>query len=282
MGSALAVLVDDPEAFREKWPNEPRVFKSSQTMGVLFDRDDARRILAEPGVRPFQAGMVKDGALTGARLSADHPTDTLGLNGLHLTWGPLVEFCKALTAELGHQVTGNAYLTPPNSKGYPPHWDTHHVWLAQVEGSKHWRLNRPVFAEPLERHNWKAVGFSPEQLAAVTTGEPDFACELKAGEVLWIPKGWVHHGHTEEARSTHITFGVQLLTRHWILERLVDAAAADPAFRVGLPPDLSQADFGRLGETVAASLSDWFAGAKWATIGHDVWLAQQAAMLGRK
>jgi hypothetical protein len=279
---ALAQLVDDPEAFRSAWPDRPRVLRSPADIRELLSRDDVRRMIAEPGLRPYQMAMVRNGALTGERPAADHDTDSLGLNGLHTTWPPIIDFCRALAAELGHHVTGNAYLTPPGSKGYGPHWDTHHVWLAQVEGAKHWRINRPVFADPLERHRWTAIGFTDEQREAVTTGEPDFEITLKAGEVLWIPRGWVHHGWTEKEHSLHITFGVQLLTRHWLVERLADAAADDPRFREALPPGLSGAEFDRTIETVTSTLDEWTKEADLRKVGHAVWLEQQNAMLGQK
>ncbi|GAB2572701.1 hypothetical protein GCM10027168_01940 [Streptomyces capparidis] len=284
MTSALARLVDDPEVFRRKWPDTPRVFKSPSPRDIhsLLSRDDARRIVSEPGCQPFQMAMVREGVLTGSRPSADHVTDTLGLNGLHLTWPPLISFCRALAGELGHQVTGNAYLTPPNAKGYPPHWDTHHVWLAQVEGAKLWRLNRPVFTDPLERHAWTKVGFTPEQREAVTAGAPDFEITLHAGEVLWIPRGWVHHGRTGEEHSLHVTLGVQLLTRHWVLERLVDKLTEEVELRAALPPGLSDADFAQLVLDTAALAVDTINGWEEAPVGQDLWLAQQMAMLGRK
>lgn len=282
MASALEKLVAKPDMFREEWPAEPVVLKSPTNMADLFSREDARQVIREPALQAREMGMLRNGAHTGVRLNADHPTDTLALNGLHLTWPPLAAFAKALSAEFGHQVTANVYLTPPRSRGYGPHWDTHHVFLAQTEGSKYWRLNKPVFADPLERHRWTTIGFTDEQRKAVTDGPPDFHVTLRAGEVLFIPRGWVHHGATTTEHSLHITLGVQLLTVHWLMGRVLDTLADDAGFRKALPPTLSAVDFEALVTHAAEMFASWMPESDPGALGQSVWSAQQVAALGLK
>ena len=61
---------------------------------------------------------------------------TIVLQGLHLNWQPLAEFCRSLEAELGHPAQANAYFTPRSAQGLPVHHDTHDVFSLQVAGEK--------------------------------------------------------------------------------------------------------------------------------------------------
>ena len=65
---------------------------------------------------------------------------TIVLQALHHTWPPLASFCRSLEAELGHPVQANAYFTPPRAQGLAPHFDTHHVLVLQIAGTKQWRI----------------------------------------------------------------------------------------------------------------------------------------------
>ncbi len=69
---------------------------------------------------------------------------TLVLQALHRTWPPLVEFASQLSAELGHPVQINSYITPAQNRGFAPHYDVHDVFVLQVEGRKRWRIHAPV------------------------------------------------------------------------------------------------------------------------------------------
>ncbi|WP_405018191.1 cupin domain-containing protein [Kitasatospora sp. NBC_00070] len=277
--SVLDQLVDTPREFLDAWPAGPVLYpRHLDKLAAMFNRDAARRIVADPALRPVELGMVHRGAPAAIPPDADHRTHTLVLNGLHLTWPPLREAARVLSSELGHPVTANAYLTPPNSEGYGPHWDTHHVLLAQVEGAKHWHLHPPIVDDPLDRHRWTAVGFTPEQLADVHTNA--IPVTLRAGEVLFIPRGWVHYGHTTDAPSAHITFGVQLLTRHWVLQQVLDAAAERPELRAALPPGLSGHPVESIVEDTRTAVLAFLAELDPVQAGAPIHRRQQLAVLG--
>ncbi len=276
--SVLHKLVDNP-GFTSSWPDRPTVYAANRTyLAGLFDSDDARTIVADPALRPIEIGMVHQGRPTPTQPDADHPAETLVLNGLHLTWPPLRDAARQLAAELGHPVTANVYRTPPNSAGYGPHWDTHHVLLAQVEGSKAWRLHPPIVDDPLDRHRWTAVGFTAEQLDRVHCDAETVT--LSAGQVLYIPRGWVHFGATETEHSLHITFGVQLLTRHWVLQRLLDQAAECAPLRAALPPALSEHRIEAVVEDARSHLAAFLADLDPVRAGGPISTQQQLAVLG--
>ncbi|MFJ5884449.1 JmjC domain-containing protein [Kitasatospora cineracea] len=259
MQTALSRLVTDPDTFRAAWPSVPTVYhRDAADLQQLATRQAAREILTGPDIRPYSFGMVRSGVLTAERASADHPTDTLVFNGLHQVYPPVVAFCRELAAQIGHPITGNLYLTPAGeAQGFGWHWDCHHVFLAQTEGAKLWQIFRPTFVDPLEQHHWSKIGFDQEDKDRFRTAAPDYEFNLTAGQVLFIPRGWVHAGRTTDLHSLHITFGVQLLTEHWALEKLLAAGAESAELRGALPPDLGGRDFEELAERLRATLVQW-------------------------
>src|SRR5947208_3566005 len=103
MPPTLAALTDDPALFLKGWPDTPQMHHGDPTtFAALLDTADIRRMLGDSVTRPPEAGMVRDGVLTGEVPDPDHETSTLALNGLHKTWPPLAEFSAALAALLGH------------------------------------------------------------------------------------------------------------------------------------------------------------------------------------
>jgi hypothetical protein len=97
-----------------------------------------RAYTAGGGIGAGVGDQVSDDKLVG--LFADGAT--MVLQGLHRVWPPLIDFAGDLAAELGHPVQVNAYVTPPQSRGFDDHYDVHDVFVLQVEGRKRWRITR--------------------------------------------------------------------------------------------------------------------------------------------
>jgi ribosomal protein L16 Arg81 hydroxylase len=110
---------------------------------------------------------------------------TLVLQGLNRFRLPLTDLCRRLSAEIGHPIFANAYLTPSAARGFAAHCDPYHAWLVQAEGTKKWQLWAPT-AEP-------------------DVDPPVLEVTLAKEDVLWILRGWWHSGTSEEMPSLHIT-----------------------------------------------------------------------------
>lgn len=95
----------------------------------------------------------------------------------------------------------NSYWTPANSQGFAPHFDDVDVFLLQIEGEKEWRLYDPLDeVGVLTRHS--SEDYVPEQFPT-----PMYSLTLKAGDVLYMPRGMVHQGRTTpKTHSLHVTF----------------------------------------------------------------------------
>lgn len=170
---------------------------------------------------------------------------TVILQGLHRRWPPLASLCRSLEAALSHPTQTNIYITPPGSQGFAPHYDTHDVFVLQVDGSKHWRIYDSPVPLPHPSQPFKEQG-SP-------AGELITELDVAAGDLLYLPRGFIHEALTSDQRSIHITLGVTGLT--W-LELLREAAAEcreDLRFRRLLPAGFAGSEAGRA--EMAAELS---------------------------
>lgn len=157
---------------------------------------------------------------------------TLVLQGLHRIWPPLIEFARRLGAELNQPLQVNAYLTPAGNRGFATHYDTHDVFVLQVDGTKRWRIHEPVLPDPLERTPW---GGRKDEVSATAEGPAALDVVLAPGDALYLPRGWLHSAEAQGERSLHLTIGVRALTRYAIVEELLDLAAQDPRLRATLP-----------------------------------------------
>ena len=129
---------------------------------------------------------------------------TIVLQGLHLHQPELGAFCRSLERTLGHPAQVNAYYTPRAAQGLPVHHDTHDVFVLQVSGEKRWLVYEPALELPLRNQKYLAEMGGP--------GEPVHDLALRPGDMLYLPRGWLHEALTSESDSLHLTVGVNVVT----------------------------------------------------------------------
>lgn len=275
MTSPLHLLLDAPSALRTGWPARPLLRHGPEhAFADLLTLDQLERLVDTDCLTPRQAVLVKDGQradpstyragerlLPGTVRAHIEQGYTLSLRRLHETVPAISAFCHLLADGLGHPVQANAYRTPPGAQGFRHHWDTHTAVIAQLSGHKVWELYRPLIPDPMAPHqNWGLIGFTDEQRAFLEETAPDRAVTLRPGDVLWIPRGWVHNPHAPAGASTpslHLTFGVLERTRYWLAEQLLIQAAEEPTLRGSLPPASASADRVDLIDDVRRRLVQW-------------------------
>ncbi|WP_411376263.1 cupin domain-containing protein [Arthrobacter sp. MPF02] len=161
---------------------------------------------------------------------------TLVLQALHRTWEPVADFSSRLSTELGHPVQANAYVTPPQNRGFDDHYDVHDVFVLQIEGTKRWIIHEPVHTDPLRDQPWTDRRSS---VAEAAKGEAYIDTVLERGDVLYLPRGWLHAAQAQGQVSIHLTLGIHSWTRYALAEQLAQAALAalgdDPEMRRTLP-----------------------------------------------
>ncbi len=192
-------------------------------------RELEARLIAHRDGQPMSEPVAtdRDGSPDRQQLYRGYASgQTVVLGPLGGRWPPITTLCAELEAALHHPVSAHLYLTPAGAQGFPPHHDTHDVFVVQVEGSKTWRIGPPITALPLAD--------DPSGVAVMT--EPASDIRLDAGDVLYVPRGWVHEAHAGPTPSLHITLGVRVV--RWVdlvLDAVAVAAAHDVALRESLP-----------------------------------------------
>jgi ribosomal protein L16 Arg81 hydroxylase len=211
----------------------------------LLTLPDMDELLATSRVRSSDLRIMADGKETAVSdLVGDDPGSyanavealyaqyrkgaTINLLFLEQQWAPLARLCHALSDVLNAMFHVNTYLTPAGTRGLSEHYDTHDVFVAQVYGTKHWRLYRTPVQLPLTTQHYSR----PEH----GLGEPIADFHLAPGDLLYMPRGTVHEAVSNDTASLHLTIGVQPMRWSDVLRRAVDRAMErDVRFRRALP-----------------------------------------------
>jgi lysine-specific demethylase/histidyl-hydroxylase NO66 len=268
----------DPAEFAgEYWSRRPLLARAEDTGNSFTDLLDLAAVdelLSRRGLRTPFLRIAKDGAVVdparftspqgaGAEVADQVSSDavlrlfaegsTVVLQGLHRLWPPLIDFAGQLAADLGHPTQVNAYITPPSSRGFSPHYDVHDVFVLQVAGEKHWTIHAPVLPDPLRTHPWTDRS---AEVAAAAEHAPVIDAVLRPGDALYLPRGYIHSAVALGEISAHLTIGVHSVTRWGAVESALDLvrtlAADDPALRGSLPLGVDLADPDATAEDVAA------------------------------
>jgi quercetin dioxygenase-like cupin family protein len=109
---------------------------------------------------------------------------TVVIDAVHLFCPAAASAAQGLQLALRQECQANVYLTPPAARGFTRHHDPHDTILVQLAGRKRWSV-------------WPAEG-----------GTAILDEVVHAGDILYIPAGYEHEGHTTGEASAHVTFGV--------------------------------------------------------------------------
>lgn len=245
-------IFNDTRLLPETWPTEPIVQRSAGAAdtGVLT-QSTLDQLIILGSIPPKYLGVIRNGSVVDRNEFVDgNAIDAGRLNGLRQDgatvtvramqeWHEPAEVaCGAIESWCQQPVQANAYLTPPESQGFAHHWDTHLAIVLQVEGQKTWQLYRPFIENPVfPQTAFTTVGFTDQQRRDLER-EPMLEVTLAAGDVLWVPTGWVHNpftsGGTHES-SLHVTFGVLQERNIDELHRIMAGSVSKPIFRIPLP-----------------------------------------------
>ncbi|MGA8612908.1 MAG: cupin domain-containing protein [Xanthobacteraceae bacterium] len=162
---------------------------------------------------------------------------TIIIRDAHERVATLAKLCRSLEREVGAPVKTNLYMTPAHGKGFDTHYDTHDTILLQLAGSKEWSIFDSPVRLPLANQHHAPSEHKPN-------GAPTMCFVLHAGDFLYIPRGFLHHGRSCDDTSLHATLGVW--SYRWadvFLEAMAQLCLSDPAFRRALPIGFGRADF---------------------------------------
>lgn len=213
----------------EHWEQRPLVVTRDEPgrFDELLSEQDVERLVCATAIRYPALRLVRDGGQLPVGAYAEDVSwrppftktvdvpraleeweagATIVLQALHVNWYPLAVFCRLLEEALERAVQANAYYTPRGSQGFAVHHDTHDVLVLQVAGEKRWTLYDPLLELPLKQQRYTRALGDP--------GDAGTELVLRAGDTLYLPRGWLHEAATSDTDSLHLTIGITAHT--WI------------------------------------------------------------------
>jgi hypothetical protein len=148
----------------------------------------------------------------------------------------LAALCRALESVFSAHFQTNVYLSPPNAQGFGTHFDSHDVFVLQISGSKTWSLYDTLIELPLHEQRFEKGKHIPGPVTQQLT--------IRAGDLLYCPRGLFHSAHSTDEPSLHVTLGLMGKTWADVLAEAVSAASlAHPALRANLPVGFANPGF---------------------------------------
>ena len=183
-----------------------------------FQPGGIRYLPCERAVDPIPFSLSEDGFADSADVYKKyHQGASLFFHGIHKYRKPIAQLCRSLTRFFRMPSGATAVVSPPGIHSSPTHFDLTNNFLIQVEGSKRYRIYESFEALPIARQE-KPHLVSPDLL-----GDPLYDIELRSGDVLFIPRGFVHEGFASDQGSVHVTAGLNCLTWADLLIETVEA-----------------------------------------------------------
>jgi bifunctional lysine-specific demethylase and histidyl-hydroxylase NO66 len=232
----LVVAHDDPARFAGlvTITQVDRIVTQTDLRTNQLDLADATRTLTRANYSD-SAGYIDRGAVADFHRGGA----TIILQQAHQIEPTLGRFCRGLEYVFSAHVQTNLYLTPPNAQGFKTHYDSHDVFVLQMEGEKAWRLYEKPVDTPYRGEKFHSAVHAPGKLTH------EFV--LKAGDCAYVPRGLMHDALTSgDKASLHVTVG--LITRTWadfMLEAVSEAALRLPDMRRSLPAGFANPGFDR-------------------------------------
>lgn len=232
------------EAFGRAYHLWPQVADFSE----LFTWDDLNEIIARHRLEPPRLRLFNDGVQVPQHAYA-HPVVTrrhtvwhriepgnlhhqlnegasLVLDAVDSLHRGVECFAEALERHLRTDVQVNLYASWTSKEGFGLHFDDHDVVVVQLEGAKRWKIHEPTRIDPL-----RVDVEAPDP----PRGEPATEIVLRAGDMLYLPRGWWHAVAATEGRSLHLTCGLKPTTGADLLSWLADQLRASATVRANLP-----------------------------------------------
>lgn len=114
------------------------------------------------------------------------------------------DLLSCLEEEFSASIGCNAYLTPKGEQGLAPHYEDVDSFVLQVEGSQIWKVYTPLSeSEVLPR-------FTSQDLPSDSLDDPVFEVRLDAGDLLYLPRGFVHEARTP--KDTEYSLHLSIVT----------------------------------------------------------------------
>ena len=209
--------------------NDPGFYRQLMTLDELerylaVDEVFTRHAISTPSERegppeppPSSIGELHERLLQGSSLRIRR------LECLIDPASPLRTLVRDMELTLQHPKDSlSCYVAPPDAVGLGAHCDETEIFTLQISGAKRWRIYHRVNSDGAAR-------FRPDDL-----GAPTYDAVLEAGDMLYLPRGWVHHV-TSERPAFSITIVFDPIKWTAILDVLISQLEGTSSFMAPLP-----------------------------------------------
>jgi hypothetical protein len=141
---------------------------------------------------------------------------TIVVNDMQKKDMAVAQLCRGIESDFFCRANVNLYLTNYDSQGLDAHYDDDDVFILQLRGTKTWRIYNEKVDLPLSNSSYVKLDCS---------AVPYESYVLRPGDVLYVPRGFIHDANTADVISLHLT--VSLATFRWssFFQELVRAIA---------------------------------------------------------
>jgi ribosomal protein L16 Arg81 hydroxylase len=262
------------------WPSKPALYAppdDSHLPGIVTA--ELINSYLDTGTAPAeQLIVIKDGAALHSRAyTTDGYLDpgkvakwrgrgyTIQLRNLHRWCPEMHAICTTIQAETGYGTYATGFVTPAGGQGLHHHWDQNMGFVYQLAGRKTWQIWEPGVEEPHREQFASNTTPGSDVLNRMKSMRPDYEFDLGPGQILVLPRGWMHnpHARSQTEESIHVTFVARERTGYWIAGELAKAALTSTSLRRVIPP-ASVVDPAAFAEQIAEArelLTDWLNGA---------------------
>lgn len=170
----------------------------------------------------------------------------------------LANLCLDIQQSLPHAYV-NTYLTPPNAAAVNAHADDRDVFVIQIMGEKEWKVYGDVpipYPSTKEQVGKNGVPVPKDVLQK----QPLYEVTLKQGDVLYMPRGFVHEASTSSTKpSFHAT--VAFATHDWSLSKSISELVtkeleSSTKFRMALHPEIGMRSLECVGTDIQQPVQD--------------------------
>jgi hypothetical protein len=102
---------------------------------------------------------------------------------------------------LDEKINVNCYISFKNGGAFSSHGDTHDVLIMQIHGEKFWTIYGDPEPYPMDGHSPKVRNSGDGRPVAIEQ-------LVRSGDMLFVPRGFVHKAEVRDGTSVHLTFGL--------------------------------------------------------------------------
>jgi len=209
------------EVRERRWAFHSGAFAQADIEDFFYSADQLETDMASNVIEPGMVDVFVDGQLVRlADLHYKSGQSHLAVVVEQIRKGAMVRVRDLQSANLKIEQTlreierlflakchANLYMAPAGCTGFPAHFDISDVFIIQCSGTKDWT----VYEDYVDRVSLPApdTPWEPERYRPIGPGQ---ALSVRAGDVLYLPRGVMHTAQSRDRYSVHLTISLEPLT----------------------------------------------------------------------